>query len=75
MLVRFASAPGRWGCASTSPTSRWPWTFRDLDLRANLASDAVLAALCLEHGLTMVSADSDFARFPDLTWFNPVQPG
>ena len=48
---------------------------QDLDLRANLVSDAVLAALCIEHGLTMVSADSDFARFPDLTWINPVLPG
>lgn len=45
-----------------------------LELRGNLVSDAVLAALCLEHGLTMVSADSDFARFPDLTWLNPVLP-
>jgi len=46
---------------------------RDLDLRGNLVSDAVLAALCLEHGLTIVSADSDFARFRDLEWLNPVQ--
>jgi toxin-antitoxin system PIN domain toxin len=45
---------------------------RDLDLRANLIPDAVLAALCLEHGLAMVSADSDFARFPELTWHNPL---
>lgn len=41
---------------------------RDLDLRANLVSDAVLAALCLEHGLRMVSADSDFARFTEIDW-------
>lgn len=47
---------------------------RDLDLRANLVSDAVLAALCIEHGLVMVSADSDFARFTEITWVNPVQP-
>ena len=46
---------------------------RDLDLRANLVPDGVLAALCLEHGLTMVSADSDFARFPGIRWLNPVQ--
>jgi toxin-antitoxin system PIN domain toxin len=46
-----------------------------LDLRAGLASDAVLAALCLEHGLTMVSADSDFARFGQIAWVNPVAPG
>lgn len=45
---------------------------RDLDLRANLVSDAVLAALCIEHGLQMVSADSDFARFTEISWLNPV---
>lgn len=44
----------------------------ELDLRGNLVADAVLAALCLEHGLTMISADSDFARFPDLVWVNPL---
>lgn len=46
---------------------------RDLDLRANLVSDAALAALCIEHGLQMVSADSDFARFTEIDWFNPVK--
>lgn len=45
---------------------------RDLDLRAGLVSDAALAALCIEHGLTMVSADSDFARFTEIRWLNPV---
>ena len=34
------------------------------DIRAGLVTDAVLAAICIEHGLTMISADSDFARFP-----------
>ncbi len=43
-----------------------------LDLRANLVPDAVLAALCVEHGLTMVSADSDFARFTEIAWHNPL---
>jgi hypothetical protein len=45
---------------------------RDLDLRANLVNDAALAALCIEHGLQIVSADSDFARFTEITWVNPV---
>ncbi|KAA0233930.1 MAG: PIN domain-containing protein [Actinobacteria bacterium] len=44
-----------------------------LELRANLVSDAVLAALCLEHGLVIVSADSDFARFTEIEWHNPVR--
>ncbi len=44
----------------------------DRDLRAGLVTDAVLAALCIEHGLDIVSADSDFARFGELTWINPV---
>lgn len=43
-----------------------------LDLRGNLVADAALAALCIEHGLQMVSADSDFARFTEITWINPV---
>lgn len=45
---------------------------RDLDLRVNLISDAVLAALCLEHGLEMISADTDFARFREISWHNPI---
>jgi toxin-antitoxin system PIN domain toxin len=45
-----------------------------LDLRANLVTDAVLAAVCIEHGLEIVSADSDFARFTEIGWVNPVQP-
>lgn len=41
-------------------------------LSAGLITDAVLAALCIEYGLEMVSADSDFARFTELTWINPI---
>lgn len=44
------------------------------DVRAGLVTDAVLAALCLEYGLTIVSADSDFARFGQISWINPVAP-
>ena len=38
----------------------------------NLWPDAHLAALALEHGLTLVSTDGDFARFPGLRWENPL---
>jgi predicted nucleic acid-binding protein len=34
--------------------------------------DAHLAALAIEHGLTLCSADSDFAKFPGLRWQNPL---
>lgn len=40
--------------------------------RANLIPDAHLAALAIEHGLTLCSSDGDFARFPGLRWENPL---
>jgi uncharacterized protein len=43
------------------------------DLRGNLVTDAHLAALAIEHGVGVCSADSDFARFPQISWVNPVQ--
>jgi toxin-antitoxin system PIN domain toxin len=40
----------------------------------NLVQDAHLAALAMEHGLMLCSADGDFARFPGLRWLNPLAP-
>ncbi len=42
------------------------------DLRGNLVPDAMLAALALEHGLTLYSSDTDFARFRELRWEDPL---
>lgn len=42
------------------------------NIRANLVPDAHLAALAIEHGLTLCSTDGDFARFPGLRWENPL---
>ena len=42
--------------------------------QGNLVPDAHLAALALEHGLTLCSTDGDFARFPELHWANPLLP-
>jgi uncharacterized protein len=39
---------------------------------ANLVPDAHLAALAIEHDLTLCSSDQDFARFPGLRWENPL---
>ncbi|MHB1172715.1 MAG: TA system VapC family ribonuclease toxin [Lacisediminihabitans sp.] len=43
-------------------------------LSGNLIPDAHLAALALEHGVPVVSCDTDFARFSEVTWINPVLP-
>ena len=40
--------------------------------RANLIPDVHLAALAIEHGLTLCSTDGDFARFPGVRWDNPL---
>jgi len=45
---------------------RHPW------MTSRLVPDAHLAALAIEHGLTLCSTDGDFARFPGLTWRNPL---
>ena len=58
------------------PGERHVEILRDLivagDLRGNLVSDAHLAALAIEHGVGVCSADSDFARFPQINWMNPL---
>ncbi len=38
----------------------------------NLTTDAHLAALAISHDATLVSCDSDFARFKGLRWQNPI---
>jgi len=38
----------------------------------NLATDAHLAALAIEHGATLESHDHDFGRFPGLRWEDPL---
>ncbi len=43
-----------------------------LGVGGNLASDAHLAALAIEHGAELCSSDTDFDRFPRLKWSNPL---
>ncbi|MGH2762122.1 MAG: TA system VapC family ribonuclease toxin [Thermoleophilaceae bacterium] len=77
-----------WGLVSTWRARGVTWTpapgprYADIlgDLiarhhaRGNIVTDAQLAALALEHGLTLYSADTDFARFTEIRWENPVAP-
>jgi toxin-antitoxin system PIN domain toxin len=41
-------------------------------VHGNLVPDAHMAALAVEHGLTLYSTDGDFARFRGLRWLNPI---
>ena len=61
------------GCLSRVPGTEnfSPTSSGDISFEATSISDAHLAALALEHGLPLVSADTDFARFTDLRWINP----
>lgn len=43
-------------------------------VHGNLVPDAHLAALALEHGLTLCTSDGDFARFQGLRLLNPIAP-
>jgi toxin-antitoxin system PIN domain toxin len=41
-------------------------------MNSKLVADAHLAALAIEHGLVLCSADTDFALFPHLRFENPT---
>jgi len=45
---------------------------RELGTAANLTTDAQIAALAIEYQAEVQSADSDFARFPQLRRSNPL---
>jgi uncharacterized protein len=58
------------------PTERHLELFSKLiegESRPDLANDAHLAALAIEHGLTVCSTDGDFARFCGVRWENPLR--
>lgn len=67
------ASPSVWVPPATEPTAK---IYADLARRhhvtGNLVPDAQLAALALEHGVAVASADTDFARFPEVRWVNPL---
>ena len=68
---------GRASVAVVEPTSdhldRLQELLRPLGSAGNLTMDAHLAALALEHGAELCSADADFSRFPGVRWINPLR--
>lgn len=73
-VERWLAAPSTW---VPLPTDRHAEVFGDLitryQLRGNLIPDAHLAALAVEHGLILHSTDTDFARFAEIRWVNPLE--
>ena len=43
-----------------------------LGTAANLVNDVQIAALAVEQGAVLHTADADFLRIPGLRWFNPI---
>jgi uncharacterized protein len=73
---KWLAAPNCWIPEASERTARILGSLiKDLDIRGNLVTDAQLAALAIEHGVPVVSIDSDFARFGAVRWVNPVAPG
>jgi toxin-antitoxin system PIN domain toxin len=67
------SLPVTW---TPEPTERHAATLSALlepETKADLVPDAHLAALAIEHGLTLCSTDRDFARFEGLRWTDPLR--
>jgi len=45
---------------------------RRYHLSGNALPDAHLAALAIEHGVAVCSADTDFARYAEVRWIDPL---
>ncbi len=45
----------------------------DRGLRGNLIPDTLLAAITIAQGARLATCDHGFARFPGLTWFDPLE--
>jgi uncharacterized protein len=58
--VMLAPGPRNWGIFER--------LCRDAGATGDLVPDAYLAALAIEHGAELVTADRDFARFSGLRW-------
>lgn len=72
-VADWLAAPAAW---VPSPTERHAEVLGGLieryQLRANLIPDASFAALAIEHGVAVCSIDTDFARFEEVRWINPL---
>lgn len=72
LVSAWLNAPAAWMPDVTQATWALLRTLIDRHrITGNLIPDAQLAALALQYGVPVVSADADFARFPEADWVNP----
>lgn len=75
-VEEWLDAPCAW---LAEPTANFRRVFLDLirshGVRGALVADAQLAALAIDHGVSLASTDSDFARFSEISWIDPLAGG
>ena len=71
-----AAVRNRRNCVRIAPGDRHWGIFTGLcraaRAKGNLIPDAYFAALAIETGSEWATTDRDYARFPDLRWFDPL---
>ncbi|HEY1841064.1 MAG TPA: TA system VapC family ribonuclease toxin [Mycobacterium sp.] len=72
-IEEWLAVPVVWIPTATQLTARvYGRLCEQVEITGNLVPDAQLAALAIEHGVEIASADTDFMRFPGLRWTNPL---
>ncbi|WP_024443790.1 MULTISPECIES: TA system VapC family ribonuclease toxin [unclassified Mycobacterium] len=72
-IADWLAVPVVWIPPATETTAQAYATIcAQIEVTGNLVPDAQLAALAIEHGVELASADTDFQRFPGLRWINPL---
>ena len=61
MIARSPTGPARISSATARGTA------------GNLVTDAQIAALAIEYDTTVHTVDTNFARFPEVRWENPLR--
>lgn len=73
-VADWLAVPVVWIPPATEATARvYARLCEQVEITGNLVPDAQLAALAIEHGVELASADTDFLRFPGLRWTNPLR--
>lgn len=74
VVNEWLESPAVWVPPATERTWRIYATLAERHhITGNLVPDAQLAALAIENGVDVVSADTDFARFDEVRWVNPLR--